>query len=162
MPSTRPNQITKTTKTSELPPALAVSELPGQPDGPVKKTTKSPAGNDADALARLLDYYEYGSVEFAGSRNASYERHLVFDNVSSIQATGPRERFEAFARSVRDILSQRWVRTEETYARKNPKRIYYLSMMNLIWRSLATNVTNLLLDRLAKQACKEKNLDLAQ
>jgi starch phosphorylase len=27
---------------------------------------------------------------------------------------GPRERFDAFARSVRDVLSQRWVLTEDT------------------------------------------------
>ena len=59
---------------------------------------------------------------------------------------GPRERFEALARSVRDLLSQRWVRTEEHYTRKNPKRVYYLSMEYLIGRSLANNITNLLLD----------------
>src|SRR5262249_60997484 len=113
-------------------------------------------------LVRLLDQYEYGPVEFAGSRNASYERHLVFDNVNSLQAAGPRERFEAFARSVRDILSQRWVRTEETYARKNPKRVYYLSMEYLIGRSLTNNLTNLLLDPLARQVAKQKNVDLAE
>ena len=33
-----------------------------------------------------------------------------------------------------------------TYERENPKRIYYLSMEFLIGRSLANNVTNLLLD----------------
>jgi glycogen phosphorylase len=38
---------------------------------------------------------------------------------------------------VRDILSQRWVLTEGTYERENPKRIYYLSMEFLIGRSLA-------------------------
>src|SRR5262249_62012642 len=113
-------------------------------------------------LVRLLDQYEYGPVEFAGSRNASYERHLVFDNVNSLQAAGPRERYEAFARSVRDILSQRWVRTEETYARKNPKRVYYLSMEYLIGRSLTNNLTNLLLDPLARQVAKQKNVDLAE
>jgi starch phosphorylase len=63
---------------------------------------------------------------------------------------------------VRDILSQRWVRTEETYARENPKRIYYLSMEFLIGRSLANNVTNLLLDPLAKQVAKQKNLNLTE
>src|SRR5207245_61672 len=69
------------------------------------------------------------------------------------------ERFEAIARSVRDILAQRWIKTENTYARENPKRVYYLSMEFLIGRSLANNVTSLLLDPIAQQAVKEKNLD---
>ena len=51
-----------------------------------------------------------------------------------------RERFEALARSVRDILSQRWIQTEHTYERKNPKRIYYLSIEFLLGRSLANNI----------------------
>ena len=70
-----------------------------------------------------------------------------------------RDRFEAFARSVRDVLSQRWVLTEKTYERENPKRVYYLSMEFLIGRSLANNVTNLLLDPVVKDAVRHKNLD---
>ena len=49
--------------------------------------------------------------------------------------------------------------TEETYERENPKRVYYLSMEYLIGRSLANNVTNLLLDPVAKRAAEQKNLD---
>src|SRR6516225_8886981 len=161
MDSPRLKQINKTTKPADLPPPLATSEAPTLPKTP-KATPKIAAKVEADGLARLLEQYEYGPIEFAGSRNASYERHLVFDNVNSVQAAGPRERFEAFARSVRDILSQRWVRTQETYARKNPKRVYYLSMEYLIGRSLANNITNLLLDPLAKQVATQKNLDLAE
>ena len=60
---------------------------------------------------------------------------------------------------MRDVLSQRWVLTESTYDRENPKRIYYLSMEFLIGRSLANNITNLLLDPFVKQAVEERNLD---
>ena len=64
----------------------------------------------------------------------SYERHLVTDTIVDPSVAAPRDRFEAFARAVRDVLSQRWIDTEGTYARANPKRIYYLSMEFLIGR----------------------------
>ena len=124
-----------------------------------KRVMAAPTSTDTDSTAKLRSQYGCGPIEFAGTDNALYERHLVFDNAVDLAAAGPRERFEAIARSVRDILSQRWIKTENTYARENPKRVYYLSMEFLIGRSLANNVTNLLLDPLAKQAVKEKTLD---
>ena len=67
---------------------------------------------DHEAVLKLSAEYELGSTRFAGSDDALYERHLVFDNVVGLPAAGPRERFEAVARSVRDVLSQRWVHTQ--------------------------------------------------
>src|SRR5437016_11096498 len=114
---------------------------------------------DADPAAALREQYGCGPVELTGTDDALYERHLLFDNAVKIPAADARERFEAFAHSVRDILSQRWVLTEDTYERENPKRIYYLSMEFLIGRSLANNVMNLLLDPLAKQVVAQQDLD---
>src|SRR5271170_947364 len=125
---------------------------PTKTNGPVSAT-------NSGEMARLLKQYGCGTIHFAGSENASYERHLVFDNVINPAAACDRERFEAMANSVRDVLAQRWVRTEETYAQENPKRVYYLSMEFLIGRSLANNVTNLLLDPFVQSAVKQKNLD---
>ena len=80
-----------------------------------------------------------------------YERHLLFDSGVALADATARDRFEALARSVRDVLSQRWLLTEKTYEQHNPKRLYYLSMEFLIGRSLENNVTNLLLDPLARR-----------
>src|SRR5262245_1968964 len=119
----------------------------------------SSAGTRSDGIAKLLERYGCGPVEFTGTDSALYERHLLFDNVIDLAAAGPRDRYDAFARSVRDILSQRWVRTESTYERANPKRVYYLAMEFLLGRSLANNITNLLLGSLAERAVKQKHLD---
>ncbi|MCX5817467.1 MAG: glycogen/starch/alpha-glucan phosphorylase [Proteobacteria bacterium] len=101
-------------------------------------------------MAELIKQYGCGPVQFTG-RDGLYERHLIFDNVIKESATGPRERFEAAARSVRDILSQRWIATGGMYEQHNVKRIYYLSMEFLMGRSLANNVTNMLLSSLVEQ-----------
>src|SRR6267143_446904 len=122
-----------------------------------KSEMVAPPPSSLERIATLRNRYENGPLQLADAD--SYERHLRFDNVIDPAAAGPRERFEAFARSVRDVLSQRWIDTENTYARVNPKRIYYLSMEFLIGRALANNVTNLLLDAIAKQAAEEKGLD---
>src|SRR6516165_8066479 len=82
----------------------------------------------------LLEQYGCGPIQFTGSGDALYERHLLFDNVVEPTALGPRERYEAVAHSVRDVLSQRWLLTEHSYDAVNPKRVYYLSMEFLIGR----------------------------
>ena len=125
-----------------------------------KKNTTIPATPGAsEDPTRLLAQYGCGPIPFTGTDNALYERHLIFDNVVNPRAAGPRERFEAVARSIRDVLSQRWVSTEDTYERENPKRVYYLSMEFLLGRSLANNITNLLLDPLAEEAVRQRSLD---
>src|SRR5262245_15079079 len=117
-------------------------------------STRGTTPTAQDTMAALRRQYGCGPVELTGTAHGLYERHLLFDNVAD-PATAPlRQRYEALARSVRDVLSQRWVRTEQTYEHVNPKRIYYVSMEFLIGRSLTNNIANLLLSPLVSEAVK--------
>ena len=112
-----------------------------------------------ERINEILQQYGVGPIQFSGTNDALYERHLIFDHVIDPKKADPREQFEAAARSVRDIISQRWLQTEKTYEQKNPKRVYYLSMEFLLGRSLANNVTNALLGPLMYEAMKKRGLD---
>ena len=106
-----------------------------------------------------LDRLNCGPVTFSGGSDSLYERHLTYDRVASVAAATPRDRFEAVARSVRNLLSQRWIKTEQTYQTRNAKRVYYLSLEFLMGRSLANNLTNLLLDPIWSQFCRNHAID---
>jgi starch phosphorylase len=108
------------------------------------------------------DLVEYGPVRFHSDPNALYERHLIFDYAIDPDMATARERYEAIARSLRDVLALRWLRTKKNHFAADPKHAYYLSMEFLIGRSLANNVSNLLLDPVMKEACQEKHVDWYQ
>jgi glycogen phosphorylase len=110
-------------------------------------------------ITKLLQQYGTGGIPFSGTQDALYDRHLVFDRAIDPQVASARERFEAASHAMRDVLAQRWVKTKTTYEQQNVKRIYYLSMEFLLGRSLANNLTNLLLDPVAQEVIKEKGID---
>jgi starch phosphorylase len=123
------------------------------------KKTEAAERQNAPSFDQLLEQYGCGPMQFTGTGDALFQRHLMFDDIAEPAEAGPRQQYEAFARSVRDILAQRWRRTEQTYDCENPKRVYYLSLEFLIGRSLANNILNLRLDPVAKWIIDEGKLD---
>ena len=117
-------------------------------------SAKMEALSETAVLARLS-----GPIKFSGSTDALYERHLTFDHVTSPPDVTPRDSFEAIAQSVRDVLSQRWLKTEETYRERNAKRVYYLSLEFLMGRALANNIANLMLDPFWGTFCRAHKLN---
>ncbi|HTT09627.1 MAG TPA: glycogen/starch/alpha-glucan phosphorylase [Burkholderiaceae bacterium] len=115
--------------------------------------------NSSDDVEKILDRYSSGSIKFSGGEDALYERHLTFDHVVSIASATTRDKFEAIARSIRDVLSPRWLKTEQTYGARNVKRVYYVSLEFLMGRALANNITNMLLDPIIGPLCKKHAID---
>lgn len=99
-----------------------------------------------------LHPYECGPLRFSDKSDPDfYDRHLIFDHVVDLENASQRERFEAVASSLRDVLAQRWLLTQRTHDQANPKRIYYLSMEFLIGRSLVNNILNLGLEEFVRE-----------
>jgi len=114
-----------------------------------------------DNLNELLARYGCGPVAFSGTDDALFERRLVLDHIVAPTEASPREQYEALAAAMRDLLAQRWIKTAKDYESANPKQVYYLSMEFLIGRSLANNITNMLLNSAADNLEKTQGLSIA-
>ena len=113
---------------------------------------------DADAaLQRRL-----ARLGLTGKENDWADRYLTCGHVVDPALARPRDRFEAVARFIRDLISHRWVKTRRVRASANPKRIYYLSMEYLIGRMLNNNMMNLAAEPLVQMALEREGWDLPQ
>ena len=112
---------------------------------------------DGSALERRL-----GRLGFADGHSDWGSRYLLCEQLVSPELARPRQRFEAVARFIRDLLAHRWVKTRQVRERENPKRIYYLSMEFLIGRTLTNNIVNLMVEPLVQQALEREELDVHQ
>ncbi len=90
------------------------------------------------------------------------DRYVLLEHLIDPTHARPRQKFEAAARYVRDLLAHRWIQTRQAREKHNPKRVYYLSMEFLIGRTLVNNVINLLAEPTVQQTLKENDLDLFQ
>jgi starch phosphorylase len=82
-------------------------------------------------------------VENVATVKKTFNRHLHFTLVKDRNVATNRDYFFALANTVRDHLVSRWIRTQQFYYEKDPKRVYYLSLEYYVGRSLTNTMVNL-------------------
>jgi len=73
----------------------------------------------------------------------SLQNHLIFTGFKTRETATPRDWYAAASHAVRDHVVERWIKTAESYAKDDPKRVYYLSLEFLIGRMLSNAALNL-------------------
>lgn len=92
----------------------------------------------------------------------SFNRHLHCTLVKDRNVATKRDYYTALAHTVRDHLVSRWIRTQQSYYEKNPKRVYYLSLEFLTGRSLSNTMINLGIGNSCDEALYQLGLDIEE
>ncbi|KAF4084413.1 hypothetical protein AMELA_G00128210 [Ameiurus melas] len=92
----------------------------------------------------------------------NFNRHLHFTLVKDRNVATPRDYYFALAHTVRDHLVGRWIRTQQHYYEKDPKRIHYLSLEFYMGRTLQNTMINLGLQNACDEAIYQLGLDLEE
>ena len=92
----------------------------------------------------------------------SIVHHLMSFQGRDPERSGASDIYEALAFTLRDIMVEKWIKTQKTFYAKKKKRVYYLSLEFLIGRSLGNSVINLGLYEEVKQAVEELGFSMEE
>ncbi|XP_050810558.1 glycogen phosphorylase, liver form [Gopherus flavomarginatus] len=101
-------------------------------------------------------------VENVAELKKGFNRHLHFTLVKDRNVATPRDYYFALAHTVRDHLVGRWIRTQQYYYEKDPKRVYYLSLEFYMGRTLQNTMINLGLQNACDEAIYQLGLDIEE
>uniref|UniRef100_H2SV21 Alpha-1,4 glucan phosphorylase n=2 Tax=Takifugu rubripes TaxID=31033 RepID=H2SV21_TAKRU len=102
-----------------------------------------------------------GLEDVAGIKR-DFNRHLHFTLVKDRNVATPRDYYFALAHAVRDHLVGRWIRSQQYYYEKDPKRVYYLSLEFYMGRTLQNTMINLGLQNACDEALYQLGLDMEE
>ena len=68
--------------------------------------------------------------------------------------------FQAVSYTVKDVIIDNWLETQNAYKEQDPKTVYYMSMEFLMGRALGNNLINLTAYKEVKEALDELGLDI--
>ena len=77
-----------------------------------------------------------------------------------INQLNKRDVYQVLAGMIRDLISDNWIKTNETYAKHQVKQIYYFSIEFLLGRLLQSNLTSCGMEDLCRDALKDMGWDL--
>ncbi len=93
------------------------------------------------------------------SLEVSFVNHLEFSLAKDEYSATNLDFFKSLALTIRDRLIQKWIETQQTYYKKDAKRVYYLSMEYLTGRLMGDALNNLNLFENASKAISDLGLD---
>uniref|UniRef100_A0A8D3E222 Alpha-1,4 glucan phosphorylase n=1 Tax=Scophthalmus maximus TaxID=52904 RepID=A0A8D3E222_SCOMX len=96
-------------------------------------------------------------VENVADLKLNFNRHLHFTLVKDRNVATRRDYYFALANTVRDHLIGRWIRTQQHYYEKDPKRVYYISLEFYMGRTLQNTMVNLALENACDEATYQVN-----
>ncbi|VDM95217.1 unnamed protein product, partial [Onchocerca ochengi] len=101
-------------------------------------------------------------VENVTNIKNSFNRHLHFSIIKDRNVATPRDYYFALANTVRDHLVSRWIRTQQYYYDKDPKRVYYLSLEFYMGRTLSNTMMNIGIQAAIDEALYQLGLDVEE
>lgn len=101
-------------------------------------------------------------VEDVGEVKKGFNRHLHFTLIKDRNVATPRDYYFALAHCVKDHLVSRWIRTQQHYYEKDPKRVYYLSLEFYMGRSLQNTMINIGIQGTVDEALYQLGLDIEE
>lgn len=101
-------------------------------------------------------------VENVANVKKAFNRHVHYTLVKDRNVATPRDYYFALAHTVKDHLVGRWIRTQQYYYEKDPKRVYYLSLEYYMGRSLTNTMVNLGIQNACDEALYQMGLDIEE
>eukprot|EP00118_Oscarella_pearsei_P024881 m.307012 g.307012 ORF g.307012 m.307012 type:complete len:885 (+) comp41816_c0_seq1:78-2732(+) len=101
-------------------------------------------------------------LESVAAVTKTFNRHLHYTLVKDRNVATARDYYFALAHTVRDQLVGKWIRTQQSYYERDPKRIYYLSLEYYLGRSLTNTMINLQIDSACDESMYQIGLDMEE
>ena len=136
---------------AQSPPSILHTGTPSTPTG-MDTTT-----NDY-RKRRGISVRGISLVENVANIKRQFNQHLHFSLAKDRNVATNRDYYFALAYSVRDHLVGRWIRTQQYYYERDPKRIYYLSLEFYMGRTLTNTMINLGIQQTCDEALYQVSL----